>query len=613
MKRWWPAIPTRLWVLLGALLLLGGVATLYSRSLETDPSIVLLVPNDAALALPVTQAWIDAAQEEGLSVTPMTDDTFLRYGGDRQRIAGVILPDTVHPQASEMLVNQLHRYVEAGGRLFVVFDAALLDSQNGYYAAAQSRLSTLTGVRYAMYAQLKDQTIALGTVYGSAGSVKTLGFQPGKFDFSTGAQLPLGELTTYGYPHLRHSHFRTDPPTSAHTLLSADNGDVVVSTNRYGKGEVLFANLPLGYLKTRTDAYLLHRLLGHFSTTMLQLPHLSPVPQGIGGLVLNLHVDSNASLQPLKVLDAAGWFDQGPFSIHVTAGPDTENEGDGLGVGVKDNPDMKSFLRRQIARGHEVGNHGGWNHNLFGKQASESNRDRFEPMLALNQLSMSAATGSVPSSYSAPMGNQPAWATAWLRREGFKGFYSTGDNGMGPTRSYEQGQRTAPSTLWAFPVSSYRRVATFEEIGNEDPPVPPQEMAAYLADLTRFAADTHVTRLFYFHPPAATEHLASIDVLMAESRRLADLGRFRWYTMAQLSDFLNRRALAQWQATPDVGTQGGFTVVSSASLNQLAWVLPKGDKKQFRVLRGHASVRQDGPDWIVTAEGDDRQLQVQWQ
>lgn len=612
MKGWWPALPTRLWVLLGALLLLGGVAAIYSRSLATDPTIVLLVPNDAALALPVTQAWIDAAQEEGLSVTPMTDDTFLRYGGDRRRIAGVILPDTVHPQASEMLVNQLHRHVEAGGRLFITFDAALLDSQSGFYAAAQSRLSALTGVRYAMYAELKEQTIALGPVYGSPQSVKTLGFQPGKFDFSSGARLPLGELTTYGYPHLRHSHFRTDPPTGAHTLLSAGNGDVVVSTNRYGKGEVLFANLPLGYLKTRTDAYLLHRLLGHFAGTMLQQPRLSPVPEAIGGLMLNLHVDSNASQQPLQVLDEAGWFDQGPFSIHVTAGPDTETEGDGLGVGLKDNLDMRAFLRRQIARGHEVGNHGGWNHNLFGKQASETNRDRFEPMLALNHLSMSDATGTVPSSYSAPMGNQPTWATDWLRREGFKGFYSTGDNGMGPTRSYEHGRRPAPSTLWAFPVSSYRRVATFEEIGHEDPPVSTQDMAGYLADLTRFVADAHEARLFYFHPPAATQHLVIIDVLLAESRRLAALGRFRWYTMAQLSDFLNRRALVQWQLTPGEGTQGGFVAISSASLDQLAWVLPQGDKQQFRVVRGRANVRQDGQNWIVTAKGDDRQLEVRW-
>lgn len=613
MKPWFKAVSTRVWVLLAALVLLGGVAALYSRSLANGPSIVLLVPNEAALALPVTQAWVDAAHEEGLAVTAMTDDTFLRYGGDRQRIAGVILPDTVHPQASEMLVNQLHQYVAAGGRLFITFDAALLDSQNGMYAGEQSRLSELAGVRYAMYSQLKDKTTALGPVYGSRAGEKTLGLQPGKLDFKKPARQPLGELTTYGYDHLRLSHFRTEAPTSARTLLVAAAGDVVVSTNRYGEGEVLFANLPLGYLKTRTDAYLLHQLLGHFAVTMLRQPRLSPVPDGVGGMVLNLHVDSNAALLPLKTLDGAGWFNQGPFSIHVTAGPDSEREGDGLGVGVKDNADMQAFLRRQVARGHEVGNHGGWNHNLFGKEANDGNRERFEPMLALNQASMSAATGTVPRSYSAPMGNQPLWTTEWLRREGFKGYYATGDNGLGPTRSYENGQRPAPSSLWAFPISSHQRVATFEEIGGQDPPVEPEEMAAYLADLTRFVADRHVARLFYFHPPAAAEHLTSIEVLMAETRRLADTERFRWYTMERLADFMSRRALAQWRPTPGRGDQGGFTVSSSASLDGLSWVLPQGGKKQFKVASGQATVRKDGADWIVTAAGEGRALEVKWQ
>lgn len=607
------AVSTRVWVLLAALLLLGGVAALYSRSLANSSSIVLLVPNEAALALPVTQAWIDAAQEEGLSVTAMTDDTFLRYGGDRQRIAGVILPDTVHPQASEMLVNQLHQYVSAGGRLFIAFDAALLDSQNGLYAGDQSRFSALAGVRYAMYSQLKDRTTALGAVYGSRASEKTLGLQPGKLDFKTSTHPPLGELTTYGYKQLRHSHYRTEAPTGASALLVAAEGDVLVSTNRYGQGEVLFANLPLGYLKTRTDAYLLHQLLGHFAGTMLRQPRLSPVPDGVGGMVLNLHVDSNAALQPLKALDATGWFDQGPFSIHVTAGPDAVREGDGLGVGVKDNPEMQDFLRRQVARGHEVGNHGGWNHNLFGQQANDGNRERFEPMLALNQTSMSAATGTVPRSYSAPMGNQPPWTTQWLRTEGFKGYYSTGDNGLGPTRSYENGLRPAASGLWAFPISSHQRVATFEEIGNQDPPVEPEEMADYLSGLTRFVADRHVARLFYFHPPAATQHLASIDVLMAEARRLAAAQRFRWYTMEQLADFMSRRALVQWQPTPGRNGRGGFTASSGASLNGLSWVLPQSGTQRLKVVSGHATVRQDGPDWIVTAAGEGRALEVQWQ
>lgn len=614
MKRLFKAIPGRAWVVLIALLLLGGLAALYQASLKTGSAIVLLVPDETALTRPVTQAWLDAASEEGLSVVAMTDDAFLRYGGDRRSIAGVILPDTVHPQASELLVNQLHSYVKDGGHLFITFDAALLDTQNGHYAAAQSRLSGLAGVSYAMYEALKDKTTALGPVYGSRDHEKTLSFQPGKLDFKTSARLPLGELTTYGYPRLNYSHFRTGAPQGATAMLLSAQGDTIVSKHTYGQGTVLFANLPLGYLKTRTDAYLLHRLLSHFATDLLQQPHLSPVPDAIGGLVLNLHVDSNAAHQPLLGLERAGWLQQqGPFSIHVTAGPDTYLEGDGLGMNLNTNPEMQAFLKRQVAHGHEVGNHGGWSHNVFGLGANDDNRDRFEPFLALNHTSVSAATGTVPRSYSAPMGNQPRWATEWLRREGFKGYYFTGDNGLGPTRSFDQGRRADPSDLWAFPISSYLRVATFEELGDEDSNVTTEDMANYLGNLTRYVTDQRVARLFYFHPPAATEHLATLDVLMAEARRLGLLGRFRWYTMERLADFMSRRELAQWQITRADGRSGGLTARSSASLDQISWVFPKGGTPVFKIVKGEATVRQDGPNWIVTARGAGQELELAWE
>ena len=610
--RWLAALSPRLRALLVAVLLLALVVALYLRSHQDDPSIVLLVPNEAALDLPVTQAWLDAAREEGLSVMPMTDDAFLRYGGDRQRIAGVILPDTVHPQASEMLINLLHRHVESGGHLFIAFDAALLDSQTGRYAADQSRLSGLAGVRYAMYAELKDRTMALGPVYGSRIGEQALGLQPGKMDFKDSGRLPLGELTTYGYDQLQHGHFRTASPTGASALLVSGNDDMLVSTHRYGQGSVLFANLALGYLKTRTDGYLLHRLLGHFADAMLQQPRLLAAPDGIGGLVLNLHIDSNAAEAPLVLLEQNGWFRRGPFSLHVTAGPDTEREGDGLGLHIDRNPAMAGFLRRMRVAGHEVGNHGGWNHNVFGKQATEDNREQFEPLLVLNQTAMQAALGEVLRSYSAPMGNQPQWATEWLQREGFKGYYFTGDNGLGPTRSYQKGARPPRSELWAFPVSSYHRVATFEELEEADPPVTPEDMTTYLNELTRFVAEQHVVRLFYFHPPAAVQHLASIEALMSEADRHESAGRFRWYTMEMLADFLSRREQVQWQPVRTAANLGGFAARSNASLNQLSWTVPQAGRGRPEVVQGTGTVRSEDGRWIVTA-GQTRQLRVQWQ
>ena len=265
----------------------------------------------------------------------------------------------------------------------------------------------------------------------------------------------------------------------------------------------------------------------------------------------------------------------------------------------------------QLALGHEVGNHGGWGHNIFGNHANNSNRVDYEPMLALNHVSVSNAIQRPARSYSAPMGNHPQWAHRWLQEQGFKAYYFTGDNGLGPTRSYVDGQR-ATSGLWAFPVSNLHQIATFEELEDAEPEVTPHDMTVYLTELSRFVADHHLVRLFYFHPPAAVQHLSSIDALVTEADRLKQAGRFRWYTMEALSDFMSRREQVQWQPLPERDGTGGFSASSRASLERLSWRVPQAGRGVPRVVQGSAMVRVDGGQWIVTA-GSGQQLRVQWQ
>ncbi len=605
------ALDHRAWVLVTAAVLLGILAALYATSRQTEQVIVLLVPNKASFTQPVTQAWMGAAREEGLPVVAMTDDEFLRYGGNRSAFAGVILPDSVHQRASDLLVNLLHTYVEAGGSLFIAFDAALLDANDGTYAAGQSRLSPLAGVRYALYNQLRSMTYAKGPVYGSRESESRLGIQPGKLDFTNSSLAPLGELTTYGYERLEHSFFRTEGGSGATTLLRSAEDDVIVGENRFGKGSVLFANLPLGYLKTRTDGYLLHRLLRHFAIDMLRQPHLAPVPNAKGGLVLNLHIDSNAAQAPLLELEKAGWFDEGPFSLHVTAGPDASRVGDGLGLNLDANGEMQAFFKRQVARGHEVGNHGGWIHNVFGEQANETNRNEFEPFLELNNRSITPIVGKAVRSYSAPMGNQPVWATRWLHSNGFQAHYFTGDVGLGPTRSFYDGKRPA-SAIWAFPVSNFLKIATFEELDSREPPLEASDIALFLTSLSRYVADYRVARLFYFHPPASTRYASALDIFMTQARELTADQRFRWYTMEGLAAFLNRREQAHWRIIIAANSSRSLVASSTTGLQELSWVFPRSRSMQFRVVQGNATLRQEGDEWIVTA-GDCTTLEVQMQ
>lgn len=586
----------------GALLLGSALAATLLMQRENTVSVVLLLPHAASADLPIVQAWMDAAQEEGLQVTPMTDDAFMRYGGAQGRIAGVILPDSVHREASDLLISQLYDHVHGGGRLLLSFDAGLQAPGLDAFATEVSRFSRLAGVDYAMYRALRDNTYGDDRVLGSRAAEQLLGLQPGKLDFKHSVLPPLGELTTYGYARLHYPHLRTQPAAevAAQVLLQTPAGDVVVARHRFGAGEVLFANLPLGYLKTRTDGHLLHRLLNHFVVDMLQQPRLLAVPEGVGGMVLNLHIDSNAAELPLLQLERDGWFQQGPFSLHLTAGPDTYDVGDRMGIDLDHNREMLAFLRRQVLLGHEVGNHGGWGHNIFGNHANNHNRPLYEPMLALNHQSVSKAIGQPARSYSAPMGNHPQWAHRWLQEQGFKAYYFTGDNGLGPTRSYVDGQR-ATSGLWAFPVSNLHQIATFEELDQPRLGRDATDMARFLEGLTHHVANTRVARLFYFHPPAAEEYPDVLDGLSQQAQQLASRQRFRWYSMEALADFMNRREQVRWALRRSHGLADHLVASSPGDLAHMTWVFPVGSAQGFEVLQGQASVRRDASDWVVTA------------
>ena len=602
---------------IGLVLLLSGSLLWTERAwwlAWTEPvphGLVLLVPDLRALEHPVTQAWLDAAQEEGLALQTMTSDRFVRAVARGETLAGVLVPDTVHTQASDVWVQALDRHIQQGGHALISHDAALHAVGRPRYAAHASRLSAMVGFRYGLYDELQDQTLALGPVMASREAEQMLAIVPGKIDFASPGS-PWGELTTYGYSQLLYPYLRTAGPVTAKVWLQSELGDPIVSSHAHGQGSVLFANLPLGYLKTRTDGYWLHRLLGHFASQVLGQPLLSAAPEGIGGMVLNLHVDSNASESPMLDMEQSGWFRQGPFSIHITAGPDTYRVGDRMGLDIPRNLRMQGLLRRLHALGHDIGNHGGWIHNIYGEQANESNRTQFEPWLDLNHQTLARVLGQAPNSYSAPMGNQPVWSTTWLSRHGFKAYYTPGNNGMGPTRSYLGGLAPPPETPWAFPISSFLRLATFEELPRHGLPLAP--MTSFITQLMHYTRDHGMVRLFYFHPAAAPEFGAALTQMHAHAQSLLASGRWRWYAMNALADFMQRRRSVQWTWEPGSAEHApGLSAHSRQSLQGMAWVFPAGIARGLHLIEGQADLIEEADGrWRVVA-GDVKRLRLHWQ
>ncbi len=369
---------------------------------------------------------------------------------------------------------------------------------------------------------------------------------------------------------------------------------------------MLFVNLPLGYLKGDTDGLPLHTFLQNFAVQILSLPRLLPVPDGIGGLVLNWHVDSNAAISALQAMNSWTILQQGPYSIHITAGPDTYAIGDNKGFNVLHNPVSQDLVHEYARLGDEIGSHGGWIHNYFAAHVETDPPKDMERFLELNKDALEQVGGRPVVEYSAPNGDQPEWVTQWLESHGFVAYYFTGDAGMGPTQGYRGGRR-AGQNIWAFPITQLDRAASFEEFSGED--ISFDVIQQWLEAMIDFVVNRREVRLVYFHPPGILPYREVVQNWLEKTAQLKAQGSFRWYTMAQVANFLNSRKRVTWKFTERDGLVS-LKAVDSQSLAHQTWSLPGNKFGKPVVIRGTATVAQDGDAWLVDA-GEGTQLEVQ--
>jgi len=578
----------------------------------------LLLPDSVDFSSPAVREWLDAASEEGLHLTPIHDSDFLDPLSSKYR-RGIVVPDQLHRSANDVLIGELYRYVRAGGNLMVVYDACTWDL-NGRFPPGDSRLSELVGVRYALYDLYHTEAMGPEQIIGSAAAMREIGIPPGSFaPVDMRGKLarwrPVAEqedhdnrfaFATYLYGAVDYPMFRTLGDFDGETLLKSKRG-LAAGYRQEGLGQVLFVNLPLGYLASRTDGLLLHSFLRFFGVHMLGLPYLSSVPDGVGGLVFNWHIDALSSLRPLKTLADAGVFDRGRFSVHFTAGPDVDAIGDHKGLDIAHNAEAQKWIHYLLARGQVIGSHGGWIHNYFGYHVSDNNQAQFQPYLEKNKEVLERVSGTRIVEYSAPVGNHPEWVTRWLERNGFVAYYFTGDAGLGPTHVYRGTERDS-SDIWAFPILHMGKEASLEEMGFDDVPI--AAVREWLLAVTDFTVRQHTARLVYAHPYGAEKFFGTIRAWLDNADELQKEGRFRWYTMTDLAGFLNQREEVHWSLE---GSSRGKVLLRASHPRSLAhqtWAFPGESYGNARVLEGKATIRdEDGMIYVVGTGG--RELMVE--
>ena len=665
-----------------------GKPPLTDESLVADPGVLLLlVPEGQVLSNSEVTAWIDAASEEGVRLKPVTDKQFMEMGSYALKFAGLILPDQLHTVATDELLKAVLAYTTSGGNTMLVYDFGSLvlnPDQNPVYSIPKSRLSGLAGVDYVLYDALRDKSTVNGPVIAMRSTMRALQVPPGKsmayvpgtmsddvaspvtsapmagskakaeaasvykpqsslplplFDNVQRASAPVDVLDTYiGYllGNLIYSSYVTKGAYGGKTLAASPQAGLVAGVNKFGRGQVLFVNLPLTYLKVfGTDALPMHGYLHYFAQNMLQMARLSSVPNGVAGLTLNWHLDSFTAQQPTLTLEKIGIFDEGPFSIDMTTGPDAVTVGDGAGWNLDNNLVAQDILRRLSTKGHAIGSHGGWNHDYYGLNATETNRSTFLHYLEKNVSAIESALNAAPTSvlslkkstslgeltniqrvsqktegaaekaygpplreYSAPNGNNPLWAMDWLEQQGIVGVYFGGHTGLGPTRQYREGQLRNPG-LWVFPVTPGGQYATFEEF--ETRKVPKQEIINWYHDLVNFTVDHNTTRLIYAHPNGANVWTDVLQNLLAYAKSQGN-DKFKWYTMTRLADFMTTRQEVVWSERRDDNGGTQFELLHPTTLNEMVWLLPKTRYINLPVSTdGSVKVSDRGTHWALMA------------
>jgi hypothetical protein len=591
------------------------VANCYFFSGKENNRIVLLLPDSLLPGDPRVEVWQSAAAEEGLQLTLMSDSDFLQPCNNIRQYAGLIIPDQVHKRASDMLVEGIKTYVKDGGKLMLVYDAAIWNSL-GVYPTAKSRLSDLAGIDYALYPSLLDRTIQWDEVIGKASGFSSLALPPGKYIETRTAQADQAEtrqdnrdsyfrLTAYGYKNLRYPAFVTQGSYRGEVLLKQTNGNLLAGYHREGAGKVLFINTPLGYLKGQTDGVLLHSFLRYFADKVLDLPYLASVPDGVGGIVMNWHLDSRASLQPLRQMQSLGFYEQGPYSIHITAGPGRDRLDDKLGLDVKANPETRSWITFFKKHNYVIGSHGGWLHDFFGNSLTETQQPVFVNYLERNKHALEELLDYPVQEYSAPKGNHPQWVSTWLEQQGMLAYYFTGNTGMGPTRVYRDGIQQHKK-IWAFPIQNYDDMTGFDEFKQKA--LSNELVEQWLIALTDFTIQHKTSRLVYFHPRGVLHYPDASRAWLRYAAKQGNDKKFRWYTMTELAKFLNRREGIQWKMTEDNQSHIFNASHPDATLAHQTWLLPKDRYHRPEITLGNADIVEDDRYWLIVA-GEGRQLE----
>jgi len=478
---------------------------LYSEnySLNTDEYQVLIAysKDHKKKANYVKDAYQSVLAEEGVPCGAVEIATLCQTPAQHvaRNTPAIIFPDALLQSMPEQALAWTKAYLNHGGSLAIIYDVGIRDYRGKSNFRKQAMLSDIVGVNYMTFDQYKEKSYTTGKI---------------KFNDKAAAdlfQIPPGKLTDdfilsghfYGgldYPVARTQRLETTPPETIFAQILTPEGEKypAVVLKKYGRGNVLYVNLPLGHLKSNTDDLPLRAFLRTFLFQTVKVPHLVSTNQGTGKLVINWHIDSNEEWADVAPAIAKKYLDQAlRASIHIVAGDFHDQQDDGTGFDACGRG--KAYAMQYLPYGI-IGSRGGWAHNWFAKKLEQFEKHKvsgneIKKNIDKNRTCLESITKYPVVEYSSPAGVHPQPdLTIILEEMGFNSYYYTGDSGSAPNRTFVNGKMVS-KTVIAFPIIPNKKFASLFEM--KEAGLTEKDVQKWLTDSVDYVIEKRTTRLFF--------------------------------------------------------------------------------------------------------------------
>lgn len=554
----------------------------------------------------VLSAYEQILREEGFAYKVVAPADLISNSGEMvTNYDALIVPEVINAKMGEELAQAISSYVQSYGHdVLLVLDPAT--STDGGEPRPAGLLSETAGVRYYIQAPDDKQSTYYGNwYYSSPDKGSEWGITPGKLDRDNA-------VSSYSYGKLQYEHAKAVNQNADIAAFDSAGGVYVpvITEKQYPNGgTVIYANLPLAKYKLRSDDLAMRSVLRSFLIRKAHQPRLVNSPGGAGGLVFNLHICSGAYFKALTVMMMQGIFNKKlPFSIHITAGPDTYKLGDHMGFFAEDKFKGRPVLEMLQDYG-EIGSHGGWAHNFFAYNMQYLPQDQAVELIKWNCMALEAVTGNKVVEYSAPGGNHPYWVNQELEKMGVKAYYFAGDTGSSPTQALLDGKPTVGAT-WAFPITPYRQYASLEEM--ERGQVPAEEVKQWFDDLIEFSSQEKIIRMVYSHPSDVPYELGAMQAW--EDKALAEQakGRLKVAPMSYFADFLNRHAATKFEVK-QMGDEGYVIDLENPDgLRDMTVAVYVGTEGENMVVGENVTTDQEEDGWLyITVNSNEKEKHLE--